>query len=114
MFKNLNGFAQLLKNASQMGEKAKEMRESLAREVVTGSAGGDLVQVEVSGIGEVKRLRIAPELMEKNDVELIEELVPAAMNEALAEVRRLSVEKMREATGGIDLPGLDDALANFK
>ncbi|MEM7473826.1 MAG: YbaB/EbfC family nucleoid-associated protein [Planctomycetota bacterium] len=114
MFKNLNGFAQLLKNASQMGEKAKEMRESLAKEIVSGSAGGDMVQVEVSGIGEVKKLRIAPELIEKNDVELIEELVPAALNEALAEVRRLSVEKMRDATGGIDLPGLDDALSSLQ
>ena len=114
MFKNLNGFAQLLKNASSMGEKAKEIRESLAQEIVTGSAGGDLVQVEVSGVGEVKRLRIAPELMEKNDVELIEELVPAALNEAMASVRKLSVEKMREATGGIDLPGLDDALSSLQ
>lgn len=114
MFKNLNGFAQLLKNASAMGEKAKEMKEALAQETVTGRAGGDMVEVEVSGIGEVKKLRIAPELMEKNDVELIEELVPAALNEALTEVRKLSVEKMRDLTGGIDLPGLDDALSNFQ
>jgi DNA-binding YbaB/EbfC family protein len=114
MFKNLNGFAQLLKNASSMGEKAKEIRESLARETVTGSAGGDMVQVEVSGVGEVKKLRLSPELMEKGDAELIEELVPAALNEALAGVRKLSIEKMREVTGGIELPGLDDALANFQ
>ena len=113
MFKNLNGFAQLLKSASSMGEKAKEIRESLANETVTGSAGGDLVTVDVSGVGEVKKLRIAPELMEKKDVELLEELVPAALNEALAKVRKMSIEKMREATGGIDLPGLDDALANL-
>lgn len=113
MFKNLNGFAQLLKNASAMGERVKEMKEMLGKETVTGRAGGDLVQVEVSGLGEVKRLRIAPELMQKNDVELIEELVPAALNEALAQVRKLSVDKMREAAGGINLPGLDDALANF-
>ena len=113
MFKNLNGFAQLLKNASAMGERVKEIKESLASETVTGKAGGDWVHVEVSGLGEVRNLRISVELMEKNDVELIEELVPAALNEALAQVRKLSVDKMREATGGIDLPGLDDALSNF-
>lgn len=113
MFKNLNGFAQLLKSAGSMGEKAKEIRESLAQETVEGSAGGDLVTVQVSGVGEVQRLRIAPELMEKNDTELLEELIPAALNEALAKVRKLSIDKMREATGGIDLPGLDDALANL-
>lgn len=113
MFKNLNGLAQLLKNASSMGEKAKEMKEQLANEIVVGTAGGDMVTVEVSGVGEVKRLRLSPELVEKNDVELIEELVPAALNEALTKVRAMTVEKMREMTGGIDLPGLDDALANF-
>ena len=113
MFKNLNGLTQLLKNASSMGEKAKEMKEKLAQEIVTGSAGGDMVTVEVSGVGEVKSMRISPELMAKNDVELIEELVPAAMNEALTKVRAMTIEKMREMTGGIDLPGLDDALANF-
>lgn len=113
MFKNLNGLAQLLKNASSMGERVKEMRASLAAQSATGQAGGDLVQVEISGIGEVRRLRISPELMEKNDVELLEELIPAAMNEALTKVREMHVEKMREATGGIDLPGLDEALANM-
>lgn len=113
MFKNLNGLTQLLKNAGNMGEKAKEMKEQLAKEIVVGTAGGDMVTVEVSGVGEVKSLRLAPALMEKNDQELIEELVPAALNEALTKVRALTVEKMREMTGGIDLPGLDDALANF-
>lgn len=113
MFKNLNGLAQILKNAGSMGERVKEIRESLANEVATGSAGGDLVTVEVTGLGEVKRLRIAPELIAKNDAELIEELVPAAMNEALTKVRKMHVEKMREATGGIELPGLDEALSNL-
>jgi DNA-binding YbaB/EbfC family protein len=113
MLKNLNGLASLLKNASSMGERVKEMRESLAREVAKGSAGGDLVQVEVSGMGEVKKLRISPELVERNDVEMIEELVPAALNDALSKVRAMHVEKMREVTGGIELPGLEDALANL-
>lgn len=113
MFKNLNGLAQLMRNASSMGERVKEMRASLAEAVATGSAGGDLVTVEVSGLGDVRQLRISPELMAKNDVELLEELIPAALNEALAKVRQMHVEKMREATGGIDLPGLDEALANL-
>jgi DNA-binding YbaB/EbfC family protein len=113
MLKNLNGLANLLKNASSMGERVKEMRENLARETATGCAGGDLVQVEVSGMGEVKRLRISPELVQRNDVEMLEELVPAALNDALTKVRAMHVNKMREVTGGIDLPGLEDALANL-
>jgi nucleoid-associated protein EbfC len=113
MFKNLNGLAQILKNASSIGERVKEMREALAATMVQGSAGGDLVQVEVNGLGEVRRLTIAPELMARNDVEMLEELIPAALNEALTKVRTLHVEKMREATGGMSFPGLDDALANL-
>ncbi len=113
MFKNLTGLAQVLKSASSMGEKVKEIRESLAAEVVSGTAGGDLIRVDVSGIGEVRRLHISPQLVERGDTELLEELIPAALNEALAKVRVLHLEKMREATGGINLPGLDEALANF-
>jgi DNA-binding YbaB/EbfC family protein len=112
MLKNLNGLATLLKNASSMGDRVKELREGLAREIVTGTAGGDMVKVEVSGMGEVKSLRIAPELVERQDVELIEDLVPSALNEALTKVRRMHIDKMREATGGLDLPGLEE-LANL-
>ncbi len=113
MFKNLTGLAQLMRSATSMGERVKEIRASLAEAVATGAAGGDLVKVEVSGLGVVQQLRIAPELLARNDVELLEELIPAALNEALTKVRQMHVEKMREATGGIDLPGLDEALANL-
>lgn len=113
MFKNLNGLAAMLRNASSMGERVKEMRESLAAETATGASGGDMIYVEISGVGEVKKLRISPELLAKNDAELIEELIPAAMNEALTKVRAMHIEKMKEVTGGIDLPGLEDALANM-
>lgn len=113
MFKNLTGLAQLMRSASSMGERVKEMRASLAAAVVTGSAGGDLVTVAVSGLGVVQQLRISPDLMARNDTELMEELIPTALNEALAKVRQMHIDKMREATGGIDLPGLDEALANL-
>jgi DNA-binding YbaB/EbfC family protein len=96
-----------------MGERVKGIRASLAAEIVGGAAGGDMVVVEVTGLGEVQSIRLHPELVQRNDQELMEELIPAAMNEALAKVRQLHVEKMREATGGIDLPGLDDVLSNL-
>lgn len=113
MFKNLTGFAQMLRTASSLGPKIQEMKARLAREVATGSAGADLIRVEVSGLGEVNRLRISPELLSRNDVELIEELIPAAMNEALAKVRKMHVDMMREVTGGIDIPGLEEALSSL-
>ncbi len=113
MFKNLSGLAQLMRSASSLKERVKEMRASLAAETATGSAAGDQVRVEVSGVGVVTRLQLAPELIASNDVSLIEELIPAALNEALAKVRQMHVDKVREATGGIELPGLSDALAEL-
>jgi len=113
MFKNLTGLAQMLRSASTIGDRVKEMKERLAKQTATGAAGGDLVQVEISGVGEVKKVRISPSLISRGDVEMIEEMIPVAMNEALAKVRKMHVDMMREATGGIDIPGLDDALASL-
>jgi nucleoid-associated protein EbfC len=114
MFKNLTGLAQMLRTASSMGPRVQEMKARLASQTATGNAGGDLVQVEVSGIGEVKRVRISPVLLAQNDVELIEEMIPAAMNEALAKVRTMHLDAMKEMTGGVDIPGLDEALASLR
>lgn len=113
MFKNLTGFAQMLKTASTLGPRIKELRENLGRQKATGSAGGNAVQVELTGLGEVLRVQLAPDIVAKNDVALLEELIPIALNEALAKVRKMHVDMAREATGGIDLPGLDDALAGL-
>jgi len=113
MFKNLTGLAQMLRSASTIGDRVKEMKERLAKQTATGAAGGDLVQVEISGVGEVKKVRISPSLISRGDVEMIEEMIPVAMNEVLAKVRKMHVDMMREATGGIDIPGLDDALASL-
>ena len=113
MFKNLTGLAQMLKSASSIGDRVKEMKERLAKQTATGSAGGDLVKVEVTGTGEVTKVRISPELISRNDLELIEELIPVAMNEALAKVRKMNIDMLREATGGISIPGLDEALSSL-
>ncbi len=113
MFKNLSGLAQLMRHAGSMGERVKELRASLAEAQATGSSGDGQVHVEITGLGIVTRLRLSPELMEDNDATLLEELIPVALNEALTKVRAMHIEKVREATGGIDLPGLDEALANL-
>lgn len=113
MFKNLTGLAQMLRSASTIGDRVKEMKERLEKQSASGSAGGDLVLVELTGTGEVTKVRISAELISRNDVELIEELIPVAMNEALAKVRKMHIVMMREATGGVSIPGLDDALASL-
>ena len=113
MFKNLTGFAQMLRTASSLGPRIKEMREHLGRQVATGSSGGNAVEVELTGLGEVLRVRLARDLVAQNNVELLEELIPVAMNEAMTKVRKMHIDMAREVTGGIDLPGLDEALAGL-
>lgn len=110
-FKNLSGLSHLMMNAGSIPDRIKEMREKLARETVT--AGQDMegsVYVELSGTGEVRRLVICSTLVESGRSDQVEELLPTVLNEAIAKVRKLHIEKMRELTGGLDIPGLDEAL----
>lgn len=110
MFEGLSNFGAILKQAQQMGSRMQEMNEKLKTIRATGSAGGGLVEVEVNGLGEMMRLTIDPSLIEKQDGELIEDLVPAAANQANAKAKEQHAEAMKDLTGGINLPGLDEAL----
>lgn len=111
LFKGLANLASLVKQAQQMGGKMKGIQERMKTERVTGSAGGGMVQVEVNGLGEMLRLTIDPALVEKGEREMIEDLVPAAVNQAVAKAKQLHTEAMQSLTEGLDVPGLDEALA---
>ena len=113
MFKGIGNIAQLLKNAQSMGERMNEANAELKSKRVTGTAGGDMVEVEANGLGEFLRCKIDPALIEAGDAEMIEELLPAAFNMASQKAKALHLESMKEMTGGMDLPGLDDALKNI-
>lgn len=112
-FKNLSGLSQLMMNAGSIAERIKEMRENLAQQTATGSAAEGSIHVEVTGTGQVQRLSICSTLIQTGTTEQIEQLLPIALNEALTKVRQMHIAKMRELTGGVDLPGLDDALSNL-
>jgi nucleoid-associated protein EbfC len=110
-FKNLSGLSQLMMNAGSIPEKIKQMRERLGSETVSGGVNETgSVYVELSGNGEVRSLFICSTLIQDGSTQRVQELLPLALNDALAKVRRLHLEKMKEVTGGIDLPGLDEAL----
>jgi DNA-binding YbaB/EbfC family protein len=102
-----------MKQAHQMGGKMKGIQERMKAERVSGSAGGGMVQAEVNGLGEMLRLTIDPVLVERGDREMIEDLVPAAVNQAQAKARQLHGEAMQSLTEGLNVPGLDEALANM-
>jgi DNA-binding YbaB/EbfC family protein len=110
MLKGLGNLTGLLKQAQQMGSRMQEMREKLKDVRATGTGGGGLVEVEVNGLGEMLRVTIDPSLIEKQDRELIEDLIPAAANQAQAKAKDQHAQAMKEMTGGLNLPGLDEAL----
>ena len=113
MFKGLANIGSLLKQAQQMGGRMQELNEQLKQQRATGSAGGGMVEVEVNGLSEVLNCRIEPSLIEQGDRELIEDLVVTAVNQATAKTKQMHAEAMQSLTGGMNLPGLDEAMENL-
>jgi nucleoid-associated protein EbfC len=113
MFKGLSGLGNLLKQAQQLGGRMQQLNDDLKNRRATGNAGGAMVEVEVNGLLEVLHTRINPQLIQEGDRELIEDLVTAAVNQAILKAKQLHADAMKELTGGLELPGLDEALAKL-
>ncbi len=111
LFKGISNLAGLLKQAQQVGSRLQQVGEELKTRRAVGQAGGGMVEVEVNGLGQILRLTIDPSLVEMKDRELLEDLIPAAANQALAKAKELHGEVIKELAGGMNLPGLDEALA---
>jgi nucleoid-associated protein EbfC len=93
----------------QMMKQAQEMQNRLQKQMaelkVEGNAGGGMVTVIVNGAKQVQSLKIDPEVVSKEDVEMLQDLIVAAVNDALGASRRLAEEKMAAVTGGLRIPG---------
>jgi nucleoid-associated protein EbfC len=101
---------QLMKQAQQMQQQMATVQAELAATEVTGSAGGGLVSVTVTGAGEVQSVKIDPKVVDADDVETLEDLVLAAIHNATEAARELTEQKMGPLTaglggGGFGLPG---------
>ena len=94
--------AQIMQQAQKMQENVQRAQEQLASVEVTGSAGGGMVNVTISGRMECRKVRIDPGVL--SDPEMAEDLVAAAFNDAVAKVNAVSQEKMGAATAGMPLP----------
>ncbi|MCB1662305.1 MAG: YbaB/EbfC family nucleoid-associated protein [Pseudomonadales bacterium] len=95
---------ELMKQAQQMQEKMQKAQEDLARAEVIGEAGAGLVKVCMNGRHDVKRVEIDPSLMGE-DKEMLEDLLAAAVNDAVRRVEQKNQEQLASMTAGIDLPG---------
>jgi DNA-binding YbaB/EbfC family protein len=96
----------LMQQAQQMQQQMAEAQEQLASETVEASAGGGLVTVRASGNGEILAIKIDPKAIDPDDPELLEDMVLAAVNEALRSAQSLAQSKLGAMTGGLGLPGL--------
>ena len=96
----------LMKQAQQMQEKLLKMQEELATRTIEASAGGGMVTVTVNGKSEVMSIKIEKEVVDPEDVDMLEDLVAAAVNEALRKAQEMMQEEMSKVTGGLKIPGL--------
>jgi len=97
------GMSGLMKQAQQMQDKMQKAQEEIARMEVTGEAGAGMVKVTMLGNHNVRRIEIDPSLMD-DDKEMLEDLMAAAINDAVRRVEENSKEKMAGVTGGMQLP----------
>ena len=100
----MKNLGDMMKSAQQMQDKMKSMQDELSVMEVTGEAGGGMVEVIMSGKHETKGVRIDPSLIVADDVEVLEDLIVAAFNDAKGKVETMMQEKMSELTGGLQLP----------
>jgi DNA-binding YbaB/EbfC family protein len=97
-------FNQMMKQVQQMQAEMAKAQEALKHETVEASAGGGMVTVKMSGELELLELRIDPEAVDPEDVELLQDMVQAAINEAIRSAQELAASKMGAATGGLGGP----------
>ncbi len=104
--KGLGNIGNIMKQAQQMQQKMGEIKDQLEKEEVTASSGGGMVKVTMNGKQKVTSIKIDPEVVNKEDVEMLEDLIYSAVNEAQDRVQEMVKERMGELTGGINIPGI--------
>jgi hypothetical protein len=99
-------FGKMMKQVQQAQAKMAEVQEELKSETVEASAGGGMVKVVMTGDMQVKSVQIDPAAVDPDDVELLNDMVAAAVNEAVRAAQELAASRMAAITGGMNIPGL--------
>ena len=102
---SLGDIGNIMKQAQQLQERLAKVQDDVARRTVEAAAGGGMVKVVVNGKHELLSITIDPAVL-KEDVELVQDLVLAAVNEGLRSAQRMVAEEMTKVTGGLKIPGL--------
>lgn len=96
----------LMKQAQQMQKRMLDIQEELATRTVEATVGGGMVTAIVNGQQELMSLTISPEVVDPDDIEMLEDLIVAAVNEARHQAQELMAEEMSKLTGGVKIPGM--------
>jgi len=110
---NLGNIGNMMQQAQQMQGKMAEAKEKVAELRVEGIAGGEMVKVKATGDMKIVSVHIEQTLIDGQDCEMIEELVAAATNQALQKAKDEAAAVMAEVAGGMNIPGLGDALSKL-
>ena len=102
----LGNMANLMKQAQAMQAQMAKLQEEAATKTVTGTAGGGMVTVTANGGMEIMGVVIDPEAVKGGDVDMLQDLVLAASNDALKKARQMMADQMKSVTGGMNIPGL--------
>lgn len=98
--------AKLLKNFQKIQGEMKNLQEELSKQVITGSSGGGMVEVTMNGKFEVIDIKIEKRLIQGRDMQMLEDLIVAAVNDAMKKAQGLIKDKMGQLTGGLSIPGI--------
>jgi len=104
MFKGMSGMQGLMQQAQKMQQKMQEVQDKLAATEYTGNSGAGMVEVTMSGKLELRKIKIDPKIVDPSDVEMLEDLIVAAVNDTKAKVEAASAEEMGKVTAGLPLP----------
>jgi DNA-binding YbaB/EbfC family protein len=102
----MNNMQQMMKQVKKMQQQMLKAQEELGNKTVEGSAGGGVVTVIATGHRKVKSITIKPEAVDPDDVEMLQDLVLTAVNDALTKAEELAEQDMSKLTGGLKMPGL--------
>jgi DNA-binding YbaB/EbfC family protein len=103
MSKGLGG---MLKQAQKIQAQLAKMQDEMAQKTIEASSGGGMVSVVVNGKQEVISIRIEPEVVNPGDIDMLQDLVLAAVNEGIRKSQEMVSEEMKKLTGGLNIPGL--------
>ncbi len=103
MMRNMN---QMMKQVKKMQQEMVKAQQELEQKEVTGTAGGGVVKVRMNGHKQLLGVEIAPEAVDPDDVEMLQDLITAAFNDAMKQVDELVAKGLGKFTGGLNIPGL--------